>query len=114
MHCTESVALYNKLICLVSDEEFELEEVFKFYTKESEKLILKNWGKTAKLLIQNPQLKYCRHCFNSNVIIVDQVFRESYQLDLFQIEFPDETASNVSYGVGDITTSAEPTSQNQH
>jgi hypothetical protein len=71
MHCTESVALYNKLICLVSDEEFELEEVFKFYTKESEKLILKNWGKTAKLLIQNPQLKYCRHCFNSNVIIVD-------------------------------------------
>jgi hypothetical protein len=54
VHCFESVALYNRLIVLADEDFTTLDEVFKHYTSESERLITKNWSKTAKLLVQSP------------------------------------------------------------
>jgi len=114
VHCFECVALYNQLITVVGVCNQTVEDAFKLYTIESQKLISQNWSNTARLLVKNPQLKYCHHCYDTRVVVVTQAFLNNYDQDVFQIEFHDtESESESSSVLTTLANSAENTEFNR-
>lgn len=114
MHCFECVAQFNELVRLVGVFGQTVEDVFNYYTAETQIMICKNWNKTTRLLVKNPQLKYCQHCFDTRVVVVNQAFLNSYAKEIFQIEFHDtESESESSSVLTTLANSAENTEFNR-
>ena len=86
LHCYECVSLYNCLIKTTCLREWH-SCGFDSYIKITQKRVSESWGKTIRLLAQQPTLRYCPHCFGTRVAVVDQEFRNRFSDELLQVKF---------------------------
>ena len=107
VHCYECVQLCNHLIYSAFTKA-HLESGFELYIDTTRLQVAANWAGTARLLLQQPLLPHCPHCFGTRIAFVDQAFRDRFRGELLQIDFEsDGRISTTNLYVGRTPTLQE-------